>query len=53
MPNTTLQHEKVFCENCGKEPIAISKKYCPNCSEKDFVPPLNELLEWTNTPPGF
>ncbi len=53
MPNTTLQHEKVFCENCGKEPIAISKKYCPNCSEKDFVPPQNELLEWTNTPPGF
>ena len=49
MPNTTLQHEKVFCENCGKEPIAISTKYCPNCSEKDFVPPQNELLERANT----
>ena len=30
MPHTTLQHEKVFCKNCGKEPIAISKKFLLN-----------------------
>ena len=39
----------MFCKNCGKEPLPISKKYYPNCGEKDFVPPQNELLEWANT----